>query len=214
MYTPLDEEGGDAHQGRLRKVRMGLTATGERRWLGIQTRGLTLYKASPVLSNGCSKGHNSPSRWIFKGVDLPAYSEGIEDVALMDVDVVQPTSSTTFDPHAFAQLRQWVDECTQNHKLCKVATSGQNSSIFGFQQTIRLIDVGLDDTSPICLVEGFFVDKVRYNTLSYQWTADTPKTSLKKHNKAAYCHAIPTQSWPKVYRDVVVVCRALGIRYV
>ncbi|KAJ4404448.1 hypothetical protein N0V85_004868 [Neurospora sp. IMI 360204] len=133
----------------------------------------------------------------------------------MDVDVIQPTSSTTFDPHAFAQLRKWVDECTQNHKLCKVATSGQNSSIFGLQQTIRLVDVGLDDTSsPIRLVEGFCVDKVRYNTLSYQWTVDTPKTSLKKHNKTAYCHAIPTQSWPKVYRDVVVVCRALGIRYV
>ncbi|KAK3396917.1 heterokaryon incompatibility protein-domain-containing protein [Sordaria brevicollis] len=215
LYAPLHEDGDFNRKGRLRKVRLGLTATGERRWLGIQTRGLTLYHASPVLSDGCSKEHDGPSRWIFKDVDPPAQSEeDLDDPGVMDVDVIQPTSSTTFDPHAFAQLRQWVDNCTQNHKLCKVATSGGRNSIFGRQQTIRLVDVGVDDTSPIRLVEGSFVDKVRYNTLSYQWTADTPKTSLKKNNKAAYCHTIPTQSWPKVYRDVVVVCRALGIRYV
>ncbi|CCC11000.1 hypothetical protein SMACR_08790 [Sordaria macrospora] len=177
--------------------------------MGIQTRGLTIYRASPVVLSGDA----NPRRWIFKEVDPPAHSEGIEDAELMDVDVVQPTSPTTFDPLVFEQLRIWVDECTQNHEFCKIATSGQNS-IFGFQQTIRLVDVGLDDSSPIRLVEGFRVNKVWCNTISYQWTADTPKTSLKRHNKAAYSHTVPTQDWPKVYQDVVVVCRALGVRYI
>ena len=123
--------------------------------MGIQTRGLTIYRASPVVLSGDA----NPRRWIFKEVDPPAHSEGIEDAELMDVDVVQSTSPTTFDPLVFEQLRRWVDECTQNHELCKIATSGQNS-IFGFQQTIRLVDVGLDDSSPIHLVEGFRVNKV------------------------------------------------------
>ncbi|KAK3345548.1 heterokaryon incompatibility protein-domain-containing protein [Neurospora tetraspora] len=199
----------------LRSVSLGLTATGERRWMGVQVRWLTLYRARPVLSDGCSETPNvRRGRWIFKEVDPPAHSEEIEDAGLMDVDVVQPTSATTFDPLAFAQLRRWVDECTQKHELCKIAPSGQNSIFGGFQQTVRLVDVGLDDSSPIRLVEHFRVDQVRYNTLSYQWTADTSKASLKKHNKAAYCHAIPTEAWPKVYKDVVIVCRSLGVRYV
>ncbi|KAK1775988.1 heterokaryon incompatibility protein-domain-containing protein [Copromyces sp. CBS 386.78] len=209
LYVPRHDP--DQH---FRSVSLGLTATGARRWMGIQTRGLTIYRASPVVISGDGSDSNAnPRRWIFKEVDPPAHSEGIEDAGLMDVDVVQPTSPTSFEPLAFEQLRRWVDECTQKHELCKIATSGQNS-IFGFQQTVRLVDVGLDDSSPIRLVEGFRVNEVRYNTLSYQWTADTPKTSLKTQNKAAYCHAIPTQDWPKVYKDVVVVCRALGVRYI
>ena len=222
LYAGKHERGDDLSRGgkEVRKVSLGLTATGERRWLGIQVRGLTLYRASPVVASDdvCSEeASDRPGRWVFKGVDSPAHgSEEIGEDAdgrLLDIDVVQPTSATTFDPHAFAELRKWVDECTQTHALCKVATSGQNS-LFGYQQSIRLVDIGLGDDSSIRLVEGFKVNEVRYNTLSYQWTADTPKTSLRKHNKAAYCNAIPTENWPKVYKDVVVVCRALGVRYV
>ncbi|EGO56178.1 hypothetical protein NEUTE1DRAFT_122781 [Neurospora tetrasperma FGSC 2508] len=200
----------------LRSISLKLTAMGERRWMGMQLRGLIFYRARPVLlsDRNCSEEPNvRPRRWVFKEVDPPGHYEGIGDAGLMEVDIVQPTSATTFDPLAFEQLRRWVDECTQKHELCKTATPGKNS-IFGFEQTVRLVDVGLNDSSPIRLVEGFRVDQVRYNTLSYQWTADTSKTSLRKHNRAAYCHAIPTEAWPKVYKDVVIVCRALGVRYV
>jgi hypothetical protein len=45
----------------------------------------------------------------------------------------------------------------------------------------------------------------RYITLSYRWTAETGRTSLKTENKAKFEESIPTNDWPKVYRDAVSI---------
>ncbi|KAK3488249.1 heterokaryon incompatibility protein-domain-containing protein [Neurospora crassa] len=83
-----------------------------------------------------------------------------------------------------------------------------------FLEKVRFIDVGLDDTATVRLVERIKDTNVKYITLSYRWTAETPKTNLETHNKDKYHQSIPTEIWPQIYKDVVALSRTLGIRYV
>ncbi|KAK3345022.1 heterokaryon incompatibility protein-domain-containing protein [Neurospora tetraspora] len=83
-----------------------------------------------------------------------------------------------------------------------------------FQEKVRFIDIGLDDTATIRLVEGIKDTDVKYITLSYRWTAETPNTNLKTGIKDKYHKSISTENWPQIYNDVVALSRALGIRYV
>lgn len=128
----------------------------------------------------------------------------------------QPWSTTNFDPLSFDQIRRWVSECSQDHKTCAAQTrpSFPKSKSVDIQTRVRFVDLGADSKAHIKLVEGFIVDDVKYITLSYRWTAETPRTSLKTHNRALYLKNIPTKEWPQIYHDAVFASRALGIRYI
>ncbi|OAQ68963.1 heterokaryon incompatibility protein (HET) domain-containing protein [Pochonia chlamydosporia 170] len=80
--------------------------------------------------------------------------------------------------------------------------------------TMRLIDIGMDSDSNIHVIEvDSKTNTLEYITLSYRWNTETGRTSLRKENKQEFYTSIPTNRWPQIYRDAVVVARQLGVRY-
>ncbi|EAA34411.3 HET-domain-containing protein [Neurospora crassa] len=147
--------------------------------------------------------------WVIRSNHLPyGYKNSPSPVTIF-----QPSSTTNFDPLALEQIRSWIHDCTHNHEACRGASLVQNS-MAEFLEKVRFIDVGLDDTATVRLVERIKDTNVKYITLSYRWTVETPKTNLKTHNKDKYHQSIPTENWPQIYKDAVALSRTLGIRYV
>ncbi|KAH7627171.1 heterokaryon incompatibility protein-domain-containing protein [Sordaria sp. MPI-SDFR-AT-0083] len=139
-----------------------------------------------------------------------------DDSSVLPSPVVihQPSSSTTFDPLVLTQVRRWVDECIREHEAC-IMSAASNRLIMSESQTmVRFIDIGLDESATIHLVEEIQEKKAKYITLSHRWTTHTSSMTLKGSNKAAYYTTIPTENWPKIYKDVVFLSRFLGIRYI
>lgn len=146
--------------------------------------------------------------WVIRSNHLPCGYKNSPS----PVTIFQP-STTNFDPLALDQIRSWIHDCTHIHKACRGTSLVQNSMV-EFLEKVRFIDVGFDDTATIRLVERIKDTNVKYITLSYRWTAETPKTNLKTHNKDKYHQSIPTENWPQIYKDTVALSRTLGIRYV
>ena len=128
-------------------------------------------------------------------------------------EIFQPLSSTTFDPFVLAQIKLWVDECNRKHETCHMSRTANQLTINQRNTKVRFIDVGPDESGTIHLVEEIEESGAKYITLSHRWTTATSMTTLRSSNKAAYYAAIPTDNWPKIYKDAVFVSRALGIRY-
>ncbi|KAK8093198.1 uncharacterized protein PG998_014599 [Apiospora kogelbergensis] len=66
----------------------------------------------------------------------------------------------------------------------------------------HLVDVGTDTPYP------------RYITLSYRWTAETKRTSLRVENTEQFYISIPDNDWPQIYKDAVSIAYQLGVRYI
>ncbi|KAH7627254.1 heterokaryon incompatibility protein-domain-containing protein [Sordaria sp. MPI-SDFR-AT-0083] len=137
-----------------------------------------------------------------------------QDVLPSPVVISQPFSSTTFDPLVLAQVKRWVDECTREHEACSSSSAASQLIRSESQTKVRFIDIGFDESATIHLVEQGMEERAKYITLSHRWTADTSMATLTSSNKAAYFTAIPTENWPKIYKDAVFLSRFLGIRYV
>lgn len=95
-----------------------------------------------------------------------------DDSSVLPSPVVihQPSSSTTFDPLVLTQVRRWVDECIREHEAC-IMSAASNRLIMSESQTmVRFIDIGLDESATIHLVEEIQEKKAKYITLSHRWT--------------------------------------------
>ncbi|KAM7210366.1 Heterokaryon incompatibility protein (HET) domain containing protein [Rhypophila decipiens] len=132
------------------------------------------------------------------------------------IAATQPLSDTNVTPIAIQQMRDWLWVCREEHVDCRAAMERDLFlEIFPF----RLIDVGTsgleDDRIHLVDVEGRSRPESLeyYCTLSYRWTAETSATSLRTENKAEFHRSIPTQNWPKIYWDAVVITRQLGVSY-
>lgn len=180
-------------------------------------RGISLYK---IPFKRVSRGHSLSSDKEESPDQTWTMSAGsvmfADDNRILPSPAVicQPSSSTTFDPLVLAQVRRWIDECAREHGACIMSKASNQLIKPQSQAKVRFIDIGLDENAIIHLVNDMDEVNAKYITLSHRWTTDTSMATLRTSNKAAFYTAIPTDSWPKIYKDVVFVSRVLGIRYI
>lgn len=131
---------------------------------------------------------------------------------LAPMTAIQTMASTNINPQAIQQIKKWLHTCTKDHVDCG-AHGGR--MIFPPHSTFRLVDVGTPTDGNIRIVEVRDAGNLQheYVTLSYRWTTEIKRTSLKTENKAKFEQSIPTNDWPKVYRDAVSIAHQLEVRY-
>ncbi|KAK4236127.1 hypothetical protein C8A03DRAFT_35984 [Achaetomium macrosporum] len=81
---------------------------------------------------------------------------------------------------------------------------------------LRLVDIGTymdSNTRTVDVSGGSDAGALQYITLSYRWTEETKLTNLTTKNKHQFQRSIPTDVWPKVYRDAVSIAHQLDVRY-
>ncbi|KAH6856280.1 hypothetical protein B0I37DRAFT_72669 [Chaetomium sp. MPI-CAGE-AT-0009] len=138
----------------------------------------------------------------------------IRSSASRTAPAIQTLSDTNVHPLAIQQIKSWIRLCVEEHVNCK------SSIVFPQDSSFRLVDIGRGADDEIHLIDvgngrgsGMGVEEPEYITLSYRWTAETERTSLKTLNKRDFYRSIPTDGWPKVYQDAVSIARQLDVRY-
>lgn len=126
---------------------------------------------------------------------------------------IQHTFNTNITQQSIDQIKEWLRTCQQTHTECN--TTRQAASQPGLQ-AVRFIDLGLDPSHPVRLVDRQLngPDKPVYISLSYRWTAETAKSIMTKKNRDTYYKSIPVDEWPPIYKDIASVARRLGVRYI
>jgi hypothetical protein len=104
------------------------------------------------------------------------------------------TRSSRHDRLPVRFVRSWIDDCESSHQQCK-------SDSTTWRAPTRLIDIGLNDSSPPRLVKFNPGDQVRYVFMSYQWVEnweeDFPQSSyLTVKNINMMKHKIDTTTLP------------------
>lgn len=129
----------------------------------------------------------------------------------MRIVAVQSQSHTNIHPLAIQQMKEWLHICLEEHGACKRTDLADK---LAESPTFRLVDIGVDADSCIHLVDVDSNTETReYITLSYRWTAETERTSLKTANMKEYYESISTRDWPQIYGDALLIARQLNVRY-
>lgn len=110
------------------------------------------------------------------------------------------------------QLRDWLDQCENEHPTC-----GQRQRIHPSFFPDRLISVGDSGSSHIRIVSGKDIPhESKYVTLSHCW--GSPKAGrpfvLLKTNISNFMEEIPLQELPKTFAHAFTVARAIGVQYI
>ncbi|KAL0931264.1 heterokaryon incompatibility protein [Colletotrichum truncatum] len=120
--------------------------------------------------------------------------------------------SSTSSDRTLNLAYSWLQECVSSHKSC---TSLQRSEP-GWLPT-RLVDISLQNDSQWRLViTAEDIPKNQsslYMTLSYRWSPE-PKILLSSSNLPMFRDGHPIADLPLTFRDLVVVARRFGVRYV
>lgn len=101
----------------------------------------------------------------------------------------------------------WIQDCLQNHDLCKAGSSGGDSSFL----PTRLIDIR-DPKRPFLEVTSPGL-RAKYIALSYAWGEGRRIVSTKE-NYQDHKRCIPPESLPKTFADAFHATRLLGYRYI
>ena len=121
----------------------------------------------------------------------------------MQFDVPPSTDSE----QSFALARRWVGECVgEGHPNCRRENGGEVTL------PTRVLDVGHAVSQDVVLVETGGGMEGRYATLSHRWE---PVLAFKttRANLDLQKRGIGFNTLPATFREAVVVCRKLGIRY-
>lgn len=117
----------------------------------------------------------------------------------------------TRNPLVLHVLRNWIDNCVKNHKICNTAiawaSKGRDS------MPTRLIAV--DKKGQLRLVEPqrrHHPVHYRYATLTHRW-GKHQTIQLSRKNKQHMESRIRLLGLPPVFRDAIRVCQSLGIPY-
>jgi hypothetical protein len=98
----------------------------------------------------------------------------------------------------------WLENCLNHHKLCQADEKAGLPS--------RVIDLGIEeDIRPRLIAVGAAVGA--YVALSYCWGEDDTLTTTTE-NISTHMIDLKFSSLPKVYRDHMIIARALNVRYV
>lgn len=118
-------------------------------------------------------------------------------------------SQNVLSESSVKKLEGWINECVQNHELCKRPES------LRAQPPTRLIEI----TSPITgelsirLIETKEDEKYAYVALSHSWASSKP-LKTDKHNYLEHKDDIPWDDLSTVYQDTITLANALSIKYV
>ncbi|KAI0417942.1 heterokaryon incompatibility protein-domain-containing protein [Xylaria grammica] len=118
-----------------------------------------------------------------------------------------PASTNVSSEKAFAQVRNWLQDCIHNHTQCSRITSQ-------FSPT-RLIKIRIhQDERLIQLKESREIEEkdMRYAALSYCWGGEQ-NVCTTKSTFHTFQMRIDFQSLPKTIQDAVIVTEKLGIQY-
>lgn len=101
------------------------------------------------------------------------------------------------------RVLSWISTCTTEHEHCS------KNQLHPLPD--RVLDLGDSPDSPIKLAQtrnelGY------YACLSHRWGSQQPLRTLKG-NKDAFMAGIPMAMLPKTFREAIIVCRQLSLRY-
>ena len=155
---------------------------------------------------------------LFIGLYLEGNSVGSVALWLVDVQAenstqpYSPIGADTGSPETLKFLKDRVEECDERHPRCRNARKDAK------WYPTRLIDVGvagdtLGKDAAKLTVTAETVPAGSYASLSHCWGASRIKT-LERGSLESMKEEILVNELPKTFRDTIVVCRALNIRYV
>ncbi|KAI0906731.1 heterokaryon incompatibility protein-domain-containing protein [Ustulina deusta] len=138
------------------------------------------------------------------------------DTQLQDIPIGLPKLADISSQAYFEILRQWIEDCDNNHPGCHLESTGASA----IRVPTRLIDVGEKDSPDIHLIETEDsqrnqVQQYKYIALSHPWGdgakhkhyCTTPK-NINDHKAG-----IHTDTLPDTFKNAIHVTRELGVRY-
>lgn len=134
----------------------------------------------------------------------------------------RPLRGTFLSSFNISKVRDWIQDCDENHESCRSVLKHLNSRTPTFLPT-RLIDVGdeAQDMHPKLVITSkmeaaSLANAAKYMALSYCWgtveqAAKLPKTT--NDTIISRIEKIELNTMPQMYQDAITVARTLGIRY-
>ncbi|KAJ3543418.1 hypothetical protein NM208_g3584 [Fusarium decemcellulare] len=107
-------------------------------------------------------------------------------------------------PDCWEMINDWIKECVENHDNCKGVSEDRPFPT-------RLVDVGADDTEPHLYMPGSH-ERGKYIALSHCW-GDVMPLKTTKDTFGEFCRRINLSRFPQTFKDAIIVCRKLQIRY-
>jgi hypothetical protein len=115
-------------------------------------------------------------------------------------------SSSTASASSWTVAKQWLNECTTEHRLC---ARKKNASL-----PTRLIDIGVSTTiSPRLCETSEVASCTKYATLSHCWGQYMPK-KLLQDSFLSMKNRIELSDLSKTFQDVMKIAQYLGVRYI
>ncbi|KAK9776570.1 hypothetical protein SCAR479_06893 [Seiridium cardinale] len=102
-------------------------------------------------------------------------------------------------------IRSCLQSCVDHHQSCRSPAS---------RLPTRVLDVGIDHGSRICLIKTDTRSFEPYIALSYCWGQDGSLKKTTRENMSTFESGIDIQELPVVFRECIALSRSLGIRYV
>lgn len=140
---------------------------------------------------------------------LNALIEAAKDFA--DISGVRlPPTIYGMSPDHNLLIREWIDECVQNHHQCKADE----------KQFLprRLLDLfKFDSSDDLALIEtmSMLPEKIEYMTLSHCWGSScNHPAKTKKANLDQHMSCVKFDQLSLTLRDAVKIVRSLCVRYV
>ncbi len=134
----------------------------------------------------------------------------------------RPLHGTFLSSFNISKVRDWIQDCDDNHESCRCASRHLNSRTPAFLPT-RLIDVGFEtqDMHPKLVItskmeSASLANAAKYMALSYCWgtveqAAMLPKTT--NDTVILRIEKIELNAMPQMFQDAITVARTLGIKY-
>ncbi|KAF1961638.1 HET-domain-containing protein [Byssothecium circinans] len=108
--------------------------------------------------------------------------------------------------HSLEQIKAWEFHCQKEHRDCNIDVP---------YTPYRIIDIGLDNTSHVKLVQLRQTNSTpRYACLSHCWGKTRSKRITRSENLAMNMTNIPIDELPRTFQDAIQITRALDIRYI
>ena len=185
---------------------VGSLAPGGEYVVGVRRKGTVLWaeQSFEFFRAGVVQVDEAGGRVLEEGYGMPPEEEEFgPGVRVMQFDVPSSTNSE----QSFALARRWMRECGgEGHPNCRRENGGEATL------PTRVLDVGHGMYQEVVLVETGGNTEGRYVTLSHRWEAalacKTTRANLDVHKRGIGFNALPA-----TFREAVVVCRKLGIRY-
>ncbi|KAN0092390.1 HET domain containing protein [Hyaloscypha variabilis] len=108
----------------------------------------------------------------------------------------------TDDPECFELVQTWIHKCCSRHPICSRASITRLPT--------RVISVGVDGDAAVPFLLETSGETGPYVALSHRWEQNL---SFKTTMANLESHKVALETLPATFRDAVVVCRKVGIRF-